>query len=82
MDAFTAPFDMSLSPHLLLAALEDDAAVVKDLVSRGAWTECRADSGATPLICAAAKESIASRRRRFSRREPTSWRPTTWAPTR
>ena len=60
VDAFTAPFDMSLSPHLLLAALEDDAAVVKDLVSRGAWTECRADSGATPLICAAAKGSIAS----------------------
>ena len=60
VDAFTAPFDQSLSPHLLLAALENDAAKVKDLVSRGAWTECRADSGATPLICAAAKGSIAS----------------------
>ena len=60
VDTFTAPFDQSLSPHLLLAALENDAAKVKDLVSRGAWTECRADSGATPLICAAAKGSIAS----------------------
>ena len=60
VDAFTAPFDQSLSPHLLLAALENDAAKVKDLVSRGAWTECRADSGATPLICAAAKGSIAA----------------------
>ena len=60
VDAFIAPFDQSLSPHLLLAALDDDAAKVKDLVSRGAWPECRADSGATPLICAAAKGSIAA----------------------
>ena len=48
-------YDHSLTPALLLAALEDDGWRIKDLVSRGAWTECRTDSGATPLMCAAAK---------------------------
>jgi ankyrin repeat protein len=48
-------YDLTLTPELLLAALHDDGARIKDLVTRGAWTECRTESGATPLICAAAK---------------------------
>lgn len=50
-------YDLTLTPELLLAALQDDDAKIKDLVTRGAWTECRTESGATPLICAAAKGS-------------------------
>ena len=53
--SFAPKWDPSLTPQILLAALEDDASRVKDLISRGAGTECRTESGATPLICAASK---------------------------
>ena len=52
--------DQGLTAETLLAALSDDADLLRDLLSRGAGTECRTDSGATPLICAAAKGSNAA----------------------
>jgi ankyrin repeat protein len=52
--------DSSLTPEVLLAALNDDADRLRDLLSRGAGTECRTETGATPLICAAAKGADAA----------------------
>lgn len=52
--------DASLTPEVLLAALNDDADRLRDLLSRGAGTECRTETGATPLICAAAKGADAA----------------------
>ena len=52
--------DASLTPETLLAALNDDADRLRDLLSRGAGTECRTETGATPLICAAAKGADAA----------------------
>lgn len=47
--------DPTLTPETLLAALRDDGDLLRDLLARGASTECRTESGATPLICAASK---------------------------
>ena len=49
-----------ITPETLLAALNDDADRLRDLLSRGAGTECRTETGATPLICAAAKGADAA----------------------
>jgi hypothetical protein len=48
-------YDLALSPALLLASLGDDAKTIRELLARGAWIECRTESGATPVICAASK---------------------------
>lgn len=54
-DPFAPKLDHALTPALLLAALSNDADGIRDLLARGAGTECRTESGATPLICAASK---------------------------